>query len=74
MTAERSNRIAQAAIASATAAWANLFGRCAAIHASTSELNIGSAAKMSKLQERTSSPVIGVWTFFSGRRRDVTKA
>jgi hypothetical protein len=44
------------AIASATAAWPNLFSRCAAIHASTSGLNIGSAAKMSKHQTRRPHP------------------
>jgi len=39
-TAERSNRIAQAAVAEAMAPWANLFSRCAAIHASTSGLTL----------------------------------
>src|SRR5262249_6801012 len=44
------------AIALATAAWANLFSRCAAIRTSTSGLTLVSAAKMSKLQGEAPAP------------------
>src|SRR5215469_7403917 len=49
------------AIASATAAWANLFSRCAAIHASTSGLTLVPWRKMSKHQSAAGDARATMW-------------